>query len=351
MSQRPGPKPTPKKPLPKSPPKPRPTPRPNPDIPRPSPLPPRIPLPDDRGPVPPPRGPRGPADQPLPVPPRGPIPPRGQRGPADQPFPTPIPTPSSPTKRNPGKEIIVNFAGGQYGAVNDEAAEKIAKKYNLEITKRPEKNDPTPIYLFSVKGDVGSNLSGIRNESGVRYVEPNSRRFIPEVGPDPIIEWEDNTMRAALNGQPLPPKPMVQPSNTPKDLVSYGGLQGGVAGPSYQEAMAQQTYNNLMQQQMAFSAAQNGATFGNTMGTMPTQTIGTTPQQPTPIQMPVVQQNRQPTPFGQVNQKAMQNYQNLVGQGIANMQAMGRITPPGQLPNQPQRKPSTSSFQTPRPFG
>jgi len=90
--------------------------------------------------------------------------------------------------------------------------------------------------------------------------------------------------------------------------------------------MAQQTYNNLMQQQMANAAAQ-GSAF-------------------TPIQ-----QQQPVRPAAQPNQQAMQNYQNLVGQGIANMQAMGRITPPGQLPNQPQRKPSTSSFQTPRPFG
>lgn len=50
-----------------------------------------------------------------------------------------------------------------------------------------------------------------------------------------------------------------------------------------------------------------------------------------------------------INQ-AMQTYQNLVGQGMANMQAQNMASQFGQ-PQQPKRNPSTPSFQSPRPFG
>jgi len=123
------------------------------------------------------------------------------------------------------------------------------------------------------------------------------------------------------------------PDGTPI-TASQGGVVGPRRGLDYDSLMAQQTYNNIMQQQMANAMAQ-----GVNLGTQPQLA------QPIAARLPQASQPAQP------NQQAMQNYQNLVGQGIANMQAMGRITPPGQLPNQPQRKPSTSSFQTPRPFG
>ena len=114
------------------------------------------------------------------------------------------------SKRRAGKEILLSFAGGQYGSINDEAANAIAKKYNLEIFSKPNPNrDEGPrVYGFSVKGNVDKNLSGIRNEPGIRYVSANSRAFIPERGPDPFITYEDNRMRAALNGEE-PPTPPV----------------------------------------------------------------------------------------------------------------------------------------------
>ena len=114
------------------------------------------------------------------------------------------------SKRRSGKEILLSFAGGQYGSINDEAANAIAKKYNLEIFSKPNPNrDEGPrVYGFSVKGNVDKNLSGIRNEPGIRYVSANSRAFIPERGPDPFITYEDNRMRAALNGEELPTPPV-----------------------------------------------------------------------------------------------------------------------------------------------
>ena len=63
---------------------------------------------------------------------------------------------------------------------------------------------------------------------------------------------------------------------------------------------------------------------------------------PSPVQQGTAQQ-----------QQAMQNYQNLLSQGAANYQAAMQqpISPAMRGPTPTQRKPSTSSFQTPRPFG
>ena len=68
------------------------------------------------------------------------------------------------SKRRAGKEILLSFAGGQYGSINDEAADAIAKKYNLDIVNKPNPNkDGGPkVYRFSVKGDVDKGLSGIK---------------------------------------------------------------------------------------------------------------------------------------------------------------------------------------------
>jgi len=117
---------------------------------------------------------------------------------------------SDKSKKRSGKEILLSFAGGQYGSINDEAADAIAKKYNLEIFSKPNLNEDNGpiIYGFSVKGDVDKGLSGIKNEPGVRYAQANSRGFIPEYGPDPFVTYEDNRMRAALNGEEPPTAPV-----------------------------------------------------------------------------------------------------------------------------------------------
>lgn len=114
------------------------------------------------------------------------------------------------SKQRGGKEIILSFAGGQYGSVNDEAADAIAKKYNLDIVNKPNPNkDEGPkIYRFSVKGDVDKGLSGIKNEPGVRYAEPNYRKSISTKTLSPFLQYEDQRMKAALNGEELPTPPV-----------------------------------------------------------------------------------------------------------------------------------------------
>lgn len=100
-----------------------------------------------------------------------------------------------------------------------------------------------------------------------------------------------------------------------------------------------------------------GQTFGIDVRQPMMPITGQMAQQPIPIQMPIMQQGQQPPTFGKANQQAIQNYQNLLEQGLANYQAQ---TYPGQgqfgstaIPAQtsPQRKPSTPGFPTPKPFG
>lgn len=301
--------------------------------------------------------PKAPVKKPEPAP----------KAPAKKPEPAPkIPTapqfnqiPAGPSsgKRNPGKEIILSFEGGQYGAVNDEAADRIAKKYNLDIVRRPEKNSIIPTYLFSVKGDVGSNLAGIGKESGVRYVEPNSRAFIPETKPDPMVQWEDNRMRAALAGEPLPPQPDLA---TTKQVSSNMDQYNSTLAEMQRRAQLGQF--SPMVSQAGYTGAQEN--FPRQIPSIPTtlpqglgQTFGIDVRQPmTPTSGQMAQQ---PIPTQQIpsNQQAMQNYQNFLQQGLANYQAQtysgqgqfGSTTKP--TPTSPQRKVSTPGFPTPRPLG
>ena len=153
-----------------------------------------------------------------------------------------------------------------------------------------------------------------------------------------------------------PPPPIPNFQRDPVMFSRTGEFDDMMANQVYQnllERSSQQAalFNDYMNQGMGISNALTAATSGQAMRAMPQQTIGTIPQQPIPIQMPVVQQGQQQSQLGRIDQQAMQNYQNLVGQGIANMQAMGRTPPLGQLTNQPQIKPSTSSFRAPRPLG
>lgn len=183
-----------------------------------------------------------------------------------------------------------------------------------------------------------------------------------------------------------------------------GASRPGRIGGAYEEAMAQQTYNNLVQQQAAFLAAQNalaptptspqeglasslaalraaqnapaltpaslqeGLAVASRAANIQNQFQGSArgvgelmpiQSQPTMGTIPSPQ-NQQQIPF-QVNpqqnaaniNQALQTYQNLFNQGAANYQAaMQQPLSPSMGGAAPaKRKPSTSSFQTPRPFG
>lgn len=120
--------------------------------------------------------------------------------------------------------------------------------------------------------------------------------------------------------------------------------------PGYQEAMAQQTYNNLMQQQMANASIPNPRYGIDFIEGGPRYQ----PMMPAPGQVA-----QQPVPTQQIpsNQQAMQNYQNLLAQGLSQFQAQ---TYPGQsqfggigklAQTQSKQKVSTAGFPTPKPFG
>jgi hypothetical protein len=258
------------------------------------------------------------------------------------------------SKRKSGKEILLSFAGGQYGSINDEAANAIAKKYNLEIFSKPNPNrDEGPrVYGFSVKGNVDKGLSGIRNEPGIRYVEANSRGFIPERGPDPFITYEDNRMRAALNGEELPAPPVGyvegfdRSKKTPsqRDLMLESPKARGQQGPQ----QGQFTQGRLM-------GAPSGQ-FGDIArrleqsGQLPYQQQFD-PNAPSlmPIRTPGSDALNQdlanrgmgggiPTPMPQPQQ--MQNYNNFLQQGIQRSNTMNQDAAAGFANLQPGMQPA-----------
>lgn len=88
---------------------------------------------------------------------------------------------TSSQERDPRKEIILNFSGGEFGVANDAAANEIARKYNLDIVRRPQAGSVVPDYVFSVKNatkasDIINVISQIKNESGIRFAEQNFRQ-------------------------------------------------------------------------------------------------------------------------------------------------------------------------------
>ena len=130
--------------------------------------------------------------------------------------------------RDAGKQIILSFEGETYGTANDKSANEIAKKYNLDIVQKPDRNSSIPVYIFSVKGEVDKSLSGIRKETGVKYADPNYRQYSGFGGPDPIYQYEDNRMKAALAGEeiparPAPSRPADRYIQTPNQPISTSG--------------------------------------------------------------------------------------------------------------------------------
>lgn len=177
-------------------------------------------------------------------------------------------------QRDPNKEIILNFAGGQFGIPNDEAANAIAKKYNLDIVRKPETGSGVPNYLLRSNGDINSIISQIKNEQGIGYVEPNSmmstgfgdttKRNIP-ITASP----QGPQVGSGLGGQ-QPINPMVgygsqQPGNMPvPNMPSLmpipQGQQGAMASQYTNPAMNQMAdYNKMLQQGMQRNQDMNQA--------------------------------------------------------------------------------------------
>ena len=232
--------------------------------------------------------------------------------------------------KDAGKQIILSFEGETYGTANDKSANEIAKKYNLDIVQKPDRNSSIPVYVFSVKGEVDKSLSGIRKETGVKYADPNYRMYSGFGGPDPIYQYEDNRMKAALAGEEIPARPapsrpadgFFQTSNPP---IPTSGSAMPQVNPQLEQAMfaAAEQQRNLPNQMLA--NGQNATAYqANLDGSL------TPIQAPKPIQgdqaRPVGVQPRFQTPQMQSNPaiNQMANYNQMLQQGMRRNQDMNQ---------------------------
>jgi len=245
---------------------------------------------------------------------------RGTPTPPSGPLGGPVGSPRS--KRDPSKEIILNFAGGEYGIRNDAAANEIAKKYNLEIVRNPDQKSALPNYIFKSNGNVNDIISQIKNEPGIGYAEQNFVIPPPSVG-----------------GKPQPSQP--RPSSPQRDPNT---------GMTFQEMMARQN-QPLPPEQAPFTprpqlpqevrdaiegrnAAQNQFTQGRLMGAPVNQSLqpGSALYQDLANQQMQeyqnsLQQSQQGTFESQYQNLAnqqMQNYNNLLQQGIQRSNTMNQ---------------------------
>lgn len=283
-----------------------------------------------------------------------------KRKPAPKPMPRPMPAPK-PMPRpipNPRNPQIPTGVGGVWGFP--------------EMSDEERKNLNNPNNFWRGK-DRGFIQVGSLSDMQARWKE------MPQ-------EQKDELIGSYISSNPNATASDFYAtfSGSPRDEIEFSAIPRGMAGRgdfNYDSAMAQQTYNNLMQQQMAFldaqRAAQNAPTSPTGFGSMAAQLqarnmLPSQNQQqnvPTlmPIQTPQSAAANQalsqaglgggiPSPVQQgtaQQQQAMQNYQNFLSQGTANYQAAMQqpFSPAMPKPMPAPKKPSTSSFQTPRPFG
>ena len=227
--------------------------------------------------------------------------------------------------KDAGKQIILSFEGETYGSANDKSANEIAKKYNLDIVQKPDQNSSIPVYIFSVKGEVGKSLSGIKNEQGVKYAEPNYRMGIGGAV-DPVYRYEDNRMKAALAGEEIPTspassKPTAKSYQTLNPTIATTGSAMPQVNPQLERTMlaAAEQQRNLANQ-VPINGQNATAYQANADGSM------TQVQAPNPI----VADQARPRPVGvqpnfQIPQMPqMQNYNQILQQGMRRNQDMNQ---------------------------
>ena len=137
------------------------------------------------------------------------------------------PVGSARSKRDPSKEIVLNFAGGEYGIRNDAAANAIAKKYNLEIVRNPDPNSALPNYIFKSNGNVNDIISQIKNEPGIGYAEQNSMQYggparEPKAPTQPRLSGQDpRDQNTRYKGPEAPTQPRLSPSSiSPSSILN-----------------------------------------------------------------------------------------------------------------------------------
>jgi hypothetical protein len=297
MSQRPTPKPTPKpipKKIPKTIPKGIPTPPPN------SPYGPNTGFPGPRRDLPP-------YDMPGPIKTPHDFPPYDMPG-----LPVPIKNPNSPYGPDtgfPGPRIpqLPPSGGGQDFIDNRDPN----KAYTMNMIS----------YIDPATGEVTSRTNGI--------VPAPGSRFVRYYGPSP--QGLGGEMSGYIHGYvPERGSGQLPPQGSQAPIYS---IPSGEMFNSQDDAMQKAMYNDLMAQQ--FTAANANDMI-----------------QPTPVQ-PIPAQSKQPIPLipKQANNQAMQNYSNILQQGVQNYASqMGN--PNFGMPKPTQQKNiSTSGYPSPKPFG
>jgi hypothetical protein len=201
------------------------------------------------------------------------------------------PVGSDRSKRDPSKEIVLNFAGGEYGIRNDAAANAIAKKYNLEIVRNPDQKSALPNYIFKSNGNVNDIISQIKNEPGIGYAEQNFVIPPPSVGGKPQPSQRPPQGPQAGGGEGL----------NYKGQQFYASEQPGYGDPYFQGSQRYQEredYQNFLKQ--GGQRPPQGPQVGGGMG------------------------GGIPTPIPQAPQNAMATYNNLLQQGIQRSNTMNQ---------------------------
>jgi len=192
-------------------------------------------------------------------------------------------------------------------------------------------------------------------------------------------QFDAKTRGSQRTGIMLTPPPLPT-SEQLNSMVDPNRKYQDIAGTMYDQFGRSMNYSNSGQaealRKLGFTSQSNydfsNLAYLQSTGRTPVQAnqelgqitagIGSLQQAYQQYPVPSVGQNipgQQTTPAQQIpsNQQAMQNYQNLLAQGLANYQAQtypgqsqfGSMARPAQT--SPQRKPSTPGFPTPKPFG
>lgn len=260
--------------------------------------------------------------------------PKPASGPASRPAPRPAPSPS-PKPMADGDFIDTR---------------RPDRQYHLDMID----------YIDPSTGEITSRTRGVVPVRGGRFIPLKSYNPGKQVGSDYDAAFARQAYRNLLNQS-------IEQAQLFSDYIGRGmGVGDAITAATSGQAIGIMPQGNATTSATAglaatLAGARNAANIQNqfqnyaqgvnnlmpvqsqpTMGTM--QTIAG----PQPIRgNPSTQQNA-----ANINQ-AMQTYQNLFNQGAANYQAAMQqpISPAMRGPTPTQRKPSTSSFQTPRPFG
>lgn len=231
--------------------------------------------------------------------------------PAPKPAPRPQPSPSARVAAEPAPNFDSAMAQQVYSNILNQAINQSASAQRGGIMLSPP---PLPT-----------------NDQLNSMIDPN-RKYSQEAGT--MYDQFGRSMNYANSGQRDALQKLGFISQSNYDFIRR-------ENPNLSAENALKNYNLAQLQSMGRTSEQANQELGKiTASAASMQQIY--PQQQTQPQV------QQPNP-----QQAMQNYQNFLSQGTANYQAAMQqpFSPAMPKPMPAPKKPSTSSFQTPRPFG